>query len=187
MVTFLPLLSCTFLYLDTPQHLYPACSHVEVAMHSNSMSMPLELKLDTLSNFPFPTSVKQALEKMVTSETLLPAIIQRVSERSFVIRTSEKSFQTPMKLLHICFDSQNHFHCQCSQFKKTGQLASATTAPILSKRCIHLYICIWAFLSCESLQKEFSMHLHTLQRGMPTHILIIQYDGKPPCRTVWLL
>ena len=124
---------------------------------------------------------------MVTSETLLPAIIQRVSERSFVIRTSEKSFQTPMKLLHIRFDSQNHFHCQCSQFKKTGQLASATTAPILSKRCIHLYICIWAFLSCESLQKEFSMHLHTLQQGMPTHILIIQYDGKPPCRTVWLL
>ena len=169
MVTFI--MFFIWIHPGTPLDQHPACSHVEVAMHSSSMPMPLELKLDTLSTFPFPTTVKQTLEKMATPETTQPAIIQRVSERSFVIRTLEKSFQTPMKLLHIRFDGQNHFHCQCSQFKKTVNLSSATTAPNLSKRCIHLYICIWAFLSCENLQQEFSMHLHKIQQGMPKHII----------------
>lgn len=141
---------------------------------------PLELKLDILSSFPFPTSVQQTLQEMVSSsENTEPAIIQRVSEKSFVIRTPEKSFQTPLKLLHIRFDSQNKFHCQCSQFKKTQQLSSAPTAPKLSKRCIHLYICMWAFLSCPSLQQEFSMYVHLLQQGMQS--IVAKVFGNTDC------
>ena len=159
--------NCIFLGTDIPQDAHSACCHVKVAINSNSVPMPLELKLDTLSSFPFPTSVQQTLKEIVSSsERSEPAIIQCVSERLFVIRTPEKSFQTPLKLLHVRFDSQNKFYCQCSQFKKTQQLSSAPTAPKLSKRCIHLYICMWAFLSCPSLQQEFSMHLHQLQQGI---------------------
>ena len=138
---------------------HPPCSHIKVAMQSSSQSLPLELKVETLSTFPFPTSVQQTLKEMARSHS---AIIQRVSEKSFVIRTVTKSFQTPLKLLHVRFDSENNFHCQCSQ-SKAQNLSSATTAPKLTKRCIHLYICMWAFLSRENLQQEFSMYLHQLQ------------------------
>ena len=93
---------------------HPPCSHTKVAMQSSSRSLPLQLKLETLSTFPFPTSVQQTLKEMALSHS---AIIQRVSEKSFVIRTVTKSFQTPPKLLHVRFDSENNFHCQCSQFK----------------------------------------------------------------------
>ena len=152
---------------------------MEVAIHSNSLPMPLELKLDTLSSFPFPTSVKQTLEEMVAcSENIQPAVIQRVSEKSFVIRTPKMSFQTPLKLLHVRFDSQNKFHCQCSQFKKTQHLSSAPTAPKLSKRCIHLYISMWAFLSCQSLQQEFSMYLHQFQQGRQNNTVSHKYYGN---------
>ena len=136
-------------------------------MHSSSQSLPLELKVETLSTFSFPTSVQQTLKEMACSHS---AIIQRVSEKFFVIRTVTKSFQTPLKLLHVRFDSEN---CQCSQFK-AEKLSSATTAPKPTKRCIHLYICMWAFLSRENLQQQFSMYLHQLQpEGMHTITLTV--------------
>ena len=149
---------------------HPPCFHTKTSMQSSSQSLPLQLKVETLSSFPFPTSVQQTLKEMACSHS---AIIQRVSEKSFVIRTVTKSFQTPLKLLHVRFDSENNFHCQCSQFK-AEKLSSATTAPKPTKRCIHLYICMWAFLSRENLQQEFSTYLHQFQpEGMHTITLTV--------------
>lgn len=153
-------------------------------MQSSSQSLPLELKVETLSTFPFPTSVQQTLKEMSSSHS---AIIQRVSEKSFVIRTVTKTFQTPLKLLHVRFDSENNFHCQCSQFK-VEKLSSATTAPKRTKRCIHLYICMWAFLSCENLQREFSMYFHQLQpEGMYTiTVTVVTCNSFATCTLITL-
>lgn len=38
-------------------------------------------------------------------------------------------------------------------------LCGATTAPKVSKRCVHVYLCLWAVFSSDLLKNEFSMFL----------------------------
>ena len=114
----------------------------------------IELKMEALDSFPFPANVKSTFAQMV-SDPSTTCLIQRVSDLSFVA-SSPGTFHTPLCLVHIHFDRKKQFWCQCSHFRHTTSLASSTTAPKLSKRCIHLYLCIWAFLSSQSLREEFA-------------------------------
>ncbi len=129
------------------------CSHIESAILLGAPSVStsdaigaVSLDHGALDSFPFPKDVRTTFEEMAKAQGY-SRLIQQVSERSFVIRTEDKTFHAPQQLLHIRFDVQNNFHCQCSQYKRVALLSSSTTAPGLSRRCIHLYMFFWACLS----------------------------------------
>jgi hypothetical protein len=130
-----------------------ASSHTNPAVIS-----AVPLKAEALDSFPFPKDVRVTLEEMGRSYGY-NSLIRRVSERSFVMRTVDKTFRTPQQLLHFRFDQQDRFHCQCSQYKHVTSLSSSSTAPELSKRCIHMYLFFWACLSNAELQSTFSLYL----------------------------
>lgn len=113
-----------------------------------------ESSISMLQKAPFPPTVLAEFEAhLINGRT---ALAQRVSNRSFVIVTTPTS-EAPFGLLHIRVNSANTFQCTCNKYKRVVSLAGATTAPKLSKRCTHFYLFLWAILSHESLQKEFSL------------------------------
>ena len=101
-----------------------------------------------------PPAVRAEFEAYVIENRT--QLIQRVSKKSFVVVTSPSS-EAPFGLLHIRTGPNNNIQCTCHKYKRATSLASATTAPKLSKRCSHFYLFLWATLSNESLKKEFSL------------------------------
>ena len=107
-----------------------------------------------MNSLPVPPAVRAEFEAyLIESRT---QVIQRVSKKSFVVVTSP-SAEAPFGLLHIRTGPNNNIQCTCHKYKRATSLASATTAPKLSKRCTHFYLFLWATLSNESLMKEFSL------------------------------
>ena len=119
-----------------------ACLHVKEAQKQQSISeqgMPhYNLCNTVLSSGPFPPAVRAEFEAhMINGCTTL---IQRVSSKSFVVATSPTS-ESPLGLLHVHISSANSFQCTCNKYRRSTNLASTTTAPKLSKRCIHFCFC----------------------------------------------
>ena len=146
----------------------PSCLHIQSAAECSISEYPtISLSIEALSSFPFPKMVKEQLEEMGKTHGL-DHLIMQVSEKSFAVYAPFHRDQSSLRILHVRFDKQGTFHCQCSNFKRDGSL-SCPTAPNLSKRCIHLYMCFWAFLCKRNLQQEFGVHLH---EGMFSTIFI---------------
>lgn len=132
----------------------------------------LTLDVDALSQLPFPPSIRQELQKM---KEQCPTLIQRVSGDSFLVRTRECSQEHPLGLLHVRFRVQQQplpkseprpamgqpsFHCPCNTFQRfSSLLPGPATTPKLSRRCLHFYLCLWAFACNSSLRDEFSFYL----------------------------
>ena len=144
------------------------CRHVKVAQESQSCSRRtcnIHPCSSILDSYPFPPAVKAEFEAYLISGRT--SLIQRVSSKSFVVVTTPTS-ESPMGLIHTRINSTNSFQCTCNSFKRSTSLASATTAPKLSKRCIHFYLFLWGALSHDFLKKEFhisdnsKMHVHYL-------------------------
>ena len=69
------------------------------------------------------------------------------------------------------------FHCPCATFRRFFSLTSHSgggTTPRLSKRCIHFYVCLWAFASNENLAREFSRYLSPEHAGNIIRFRMIQ-------------
>ena len=125
-----------------------------MSSQENTTAQGINLSRSILQKAPFPPTVLAEFEAhLINGHT---ALAQRVSNKSFVIVTTPTS-EAPFGLLHIRVSSANTFQCTCNKYKRVGSLAGATTAPKLSKRCIHFYLFLWAILSHEGLQKEFSL------------------------------
>ena len=110
-----------------------------------------------------------------------PVLIQRVSGNSFLIRDRECSQERPLGLLHVRFRAPHEqplpdnceprptttapeprpsFYCPCRTFQRfSSLLPGAATTPKLSRRCLHFYICLWAFACNSTLRDEFSFYL----------------------------
>ena len=140
--------------LDTV-HTGSTCQHVKVAQTSRSNmcgTQDIFLSSSVLKSAPFPPSVRAEFEAHLINGRA--SLIQRVSNKSFVIATTPSS-ESPLGLLHARIGPRNKFQCTCHKFKRGTGLASATTAHKLYKRCIHYYLFLLALLSNESLKNEF--------------------------------
>lgn len=135
------------------------CTHIVAAMEESACSNQIYTSLSeqVLQSVPFPPSVTTNFEQHVSSGNL-DKIIQRVSDHCFVVQT-EPTSEAPLGLLHVRVDKKKQFHCSCSKFRRMTSFCEATTAPKLSKRCVHIYICLWAVFSCEKMKEEFSLCL----------------------------
>ncbi len=143
----------------------PPCEHIAVVQKeeletSDAKSECKTLNEAALQQLPFPPSTKTELMALHERHTNL---IKRVSPETFLVQ-GEVSQQHQFGLLHVRFtktkNSSPKFYCPCSSFARfpsqTAHSGGGTT-PRLSKRCIHLYACLWAFASNEQLGAEFSM------------------------------
>ena len=134
------------------------CQHVKEAQKPQCVGEQgrhIQLCSSTLSSGPFPPAVRAEFEAYLINGCT--TLIQRVSSKSFVVVTSP-TLESPLGLLHIRISSANSFQCTCNRYKRSStSLASATTAPKLSKRCSHFYLFLWAALSHDSLRKEFCL------------------------------
>ena len=143
-------------YPDTNQASI-VCQHIKEAQNSQcsrECAQNIHLSSSVLNSLPVPPAVRAEFEAyLIESRT---QVIQRVSKKSFVVVTSP-SAEAPFGLLHIRTGPNNNIQCTCHKYKRATSLASATTAPKLSKRCTHFYLFLWATLSNESLKKEFSL------------------------------
>ena len=128
----------------------------------------LSLDIDVLSNLPIPCSIRQELQVMKEEA---PALVQRVSSDSFVVRNRECTQEHLLGLLHVRFRAQQllpksgceprpSFYCPCHTFQRfSSLLPGLATTPKLSRRCLHFYVCLWAFACNRSLRDEFSFYL----------------------------
>ena len=138
------------------------CQHIRSAQleltSQNEGSSELEpLALDILSELPFPPSIKNDLEKLKEGTS---SLIERVSNESFAVRDKRCSQEHPLGLLHVRFrkcEPRPTFHCPCQTFQSfSAQISGAGTTAKPSRRCLHFYICLWAFACNSALAKEFS-------------------------------
>lgn len=122
----------------------------------------LELNPRLLNEMPFPATVHENLQRMNSRGANL---IQRVSEESFLVRNPEMTQTHPLGLLHVRFSKNTTpssapptFFCPCTVSKRfsSAQSSGAPTTPRISKRCLHFYLCLWAFASNEKLSQEYS-------------------------------
>lgn len=109
-----------------------------------------------LKEVPFPPAVLAEFEGQVINGNS-NKLIHRVSDQCFVVQTMPSS-EAPLGLLHVRVDAKKQFQCSCHKFKCMTSLCGATTAPKVSKRCIHVYLCLWAVFSSDLLN-EFPMFL----------------------------
>ena len=127
--------------------------------HTNSSSTPVEL--NELDSCHFPPDVKTLLLQLGNTKS----IIQRVSHQSFVMRTEKQNFTHPLRLVHIRIEVQGKIRCQCSHYKTTSSLTAVHTSLRLSKRCIHVYGCLWALLSSPEMQVDFPVKFQQVCTG----------------------
>ena len=115
------------------------------------------LSSDVLKEVPFPPGVLAEFKGQVINGNS-NKLIHRVSDQCFVVQTTPSS-EALLGLLHVRVDAKKQFQCSCHKFKRMTSLCGATTAPKVSKRCIHVYLCLWAIFSSDLLKNEFSMFL----------------------------
>lgn len=124
------------------------CVHTSAAKaHGTSKVGFTYLSFDILETIPFPPDVLANFKKYAESGDL-SKFVYRVSEHNFVIREEAAD----LGALHVRIDKKKHFFCTCSKFKRMTSLCGATTAPKVSKRCFHIYLCLWAVFSDPTLQ-----------------------------------
>ena len=136
--------------------------------HTNSSSTPVELNENVLDSCHFPPDVKTQLLQLGNTKS----IIQRVSHQSFVMRTEKHNFTHPLRLVHIRIEVQGKIRCQCSHYKTTSSLTAVHTSLRLSKRCIHVYGCLWALLSSPEMQVDFPVKFQ--QDSACLHWILLQ-------------
>ena len=139
------------------------CKHIRTVIEEKSRFSDANLQHTHLSPnvlkiVPFPPSILTDFENYVIKNKL-DQIIQRVSDKCFVVQTASTS-EAPLGIIHVRVDKNKQFHCTCNKFKHMVSFCGATTAPKLSKRCIHIYICLWAVFSlCKDHDSEGSESL----------------------------
>jgi len=158
------------------------CEHVrkvqkESLLQPPSVCHPLHVNTSILQSLPFPPSVKEELQAM--KGEFSTGLIQRVSEETFLVRDLKRTQEHQYGVLHMRFlkpklqragdlPAPPTFHCPCATFRRFSSLTSHSgggTTPRLSKRCIHFYVCLWAFASNENLAREFSHYLSPEHAG----------------------
>ena len=131
------------------------CSHIQSAKSTSKIGnqkSTVTLLPNVLSHAPFPPAIIAEFKGFESTNKL----IHHISEHSFVVQTAPNA-EAPLGLLHIRIDTKKKFHCSCSKFKRMTALSGAPTAPKVSKRCVHVYICLWAILSSDSLKNELQI------------------------------
>jgi len=151
------------------------CEHVRKVQKESplqqSLYHPLHVNTSILQSLPFPPSVKDELQAM--GEEFSTGLIQRVSEETFLVRDVKRTQEHQFGVLHMRFPKPKlqkaggpaappTFYCPCATFRRFSSLTSHSgggTTPRLSKRCIHFYVCLWAFASNKNLAREFSCYI----------------------------
>ena len=152
------------------------CVQTESVTREPTDESPLYLDPDALDTLPFPAKTREDLFSMHKNGK---ARILRVSEDSFAVRSGNISQEYPLGILHVRISKRLKFHkeksgptaseltnlppsqaiyCPCHSHV-SRQAAGGPVTARLSKRCIYLYLCLWAFASNEVLAKEFYMFL----------------------------
>jgi hypothetical protein len=134
------------------------CVHVlaaKAAQFNQSARNFTSLSYAVLSTVPFPCDVLAEFERCAKNNEL-NNIIHRVSDHSFVVH-EELSRGSSIGVLHIRIDKKKHLYCTCSTFKRMAALCGATTAPKVSRRCSHIYLCLWAIFSNQKWKEEFAL------------------------------
>ncbi|KAF0310324.1 uncharacterized protein FJT64_018660 [Amphibalanus amphitrite] len=143
------------------------CRHITAALQTTNQASPLMLKNSVLSGREDLAGVRQQLWALAT-ETSGP-LVQRVS-RCYLVVKCRPSRQFPLGYLHAYFsptassktDKDQRFFCPCSSFRH-----SSTNSE--SRRCIHVYACLCAFLSTQSLRQEFDYFVKLDERARLKH------------------
>ena len=132
-------------------------SHTPPTSEGSNQLQQIYLSSDVLKEVPFPPAVSAEFEGQVINGNS-NKLIHRVSDQCFVVQTTPSS-EAPLGLLHVRVDAKKQFQCSCHKFRRMTSLCGATTAPKVSKRCVHVYLCLWAVFSSDLLKNEFSMFL----------------------------
>ena len=130
-------------------------------MEKHENDGPEPLSLQDPKALPSPPPIMSELQQLHSSST---PIIQRVSDESFVICDKQQTQEHPLGILHVRFKKASHepsstsnqFHCPCHAFKRFLALRLGSSSTTKPSRCIHFYICLWAFASNSTLSQEFS-------------------------------
>lgn len=138
------------------------CTHISLAIEASShfndvRQRSTNLSSTVLQDVPFPPNILAEFKSHVTNDNL-DKIIHQVSDQCFVVQTTPTS-EAPLGLLHVRVNKNKKFHCTCNKFKHMSSLCGGTTALKVSKRCFHIYICLWAVFSDPSMKDEFSLCL----------------------------
>ena len=144
-------------------------SHLGASMQQQC-ARPLELNPHLLDEMTLPATVRENLRLMTSRGTNL---IQRVSEETYLVRSVELTQAQPLGLLHVRFSKSKTlnsapptFYCPCTAYKRlsSAQSSGAPTTPRISKRCLHFYLCLWAFASSDKLSEEYAC-FHLCQKS----------------------
>lgn len=142
--------------------LLPPSHHGTSTQQQPESTRLLELNTHLLNEMAFPATVRENLRLMNSRGANL---IQRVSEETYLVRNAELTQAHPLGLLHVRFSKSKKlnsapptFYCPCTAYKRfsSAQSSGAPTTPQISKRCLHFYLCLWAFASCNKLSKEYA-------------------------------
>ena len=133
------------------------CEHISAVQreHTTCESSPahMNLSIPAQDKVAVPHRYQKPMLKLF-EET--PCLVQRVSEDTFVVRDSIETQEHPLKLLHVRFNRSKHqtlFHCPCSEYQRSMSGAAVTAK--LTRRCIHLYLCLWAIKSNPDTARDF--------------------------------
>ena len=152
------------------------CEHIQHVQRLQSSLVacedsPLHLNPEVLKKLPFPLAIQQSLQSK-SQQTM--NLIQRVSDETFAVGV-EQTQEHQLGLLHVRFGKAKSttpatlptFYCPCTAYKRYSSVHSVGggTTPKVSKRCLHFYLCLWAFASAEDPSKEFSTFLAEENRG----------------------
>lgn len=143
------------------------CRHMARATACHHQSSPLFIDSGVVVRLSrLSSSCKQQLFQFLADSSTL--LVQRVSVSYFAVRCRPSS-QFPVGFLHVLcapFSSQREkarqrLHCPCTRFKESSSTAG-------SRRCLHVYACVCAFLSDTQLEQEFE---HLTEQETATHLL----------------
>lgn len=175
--------------LSNKQQPAAACKHIQCVHAELATQEPAEsVDPHVLDTPPFPDKTREDLLSMHKDRG---ALILSVSENTFAVRSGKTIQQHPLGILHVrvsCSEkvsrhgsgpgaptasrlslpSSQAIYCPC-HVHISRQAAGGPATARLSKRCIHLYLCLWAFTSDKTLAREFCMFLKV------KHIMLLFY------------
>ena len=148
------------------QHISSVREELSSDFEASKELAPVLGEASVIPELPFPPSIMSDLHNLKESAS---SLIERVSSESFAVRDKGCSQQQPLGLLHVRFrnsEARPTFYCPCHTFQRfSAQLPGAGTTAKPSRRCLHFYVCLWAFACNSALAKEFSFFTNRESNG----------------------
>ncbi|CAH1154040.1 unnamed protein product [Phaedon cochleariae] len=133
------------------------CNHIKSALRSRSTARLMELKNDVLHAMHISEEIKSELYLLASEKK--GALVQRVSNSVMAVKCQVSS-KHPLGYLHFTFvkekakDFFGKYYCSCTHFLDLDKSLEGSRQT--KQKCHHYYACIWALMSENEQDEEFS-------------------------------